>query len=243
MGDVDSSIRQLKSDIANAISAKLNMDARPSLVSYARNKDAAAVRAIYGNVELLRRSVWKSAPKSDRERKELSRAISLIDELESRLRSGDLRRAVLVLDEISEIGFSKAEPGKVKFESRMNFPIEIRADMQADLAELERAFNSGCFRASIILCGRLLETALHRKFYEKTGNDILEKHPEIGLGKIIAKLEELNVSLPAGLTQQIHLINQARIHSVHKKRDTLYPSREQAYATMLFTVDVLKKLF
>jgi len=32
------------------------------------------------------------------------------------------------------------------------------------------------------------------------------------LGKIIAKLDELNIKFDPGLTQQIHLINQARIY-------------------------------
>jgi len=63
------------------------------------------------------------------------------------------------------------------------------------------------------------------------------------LGKIIAKLSEANVVLDPGLTQQIHLINQIRVFSVHKKKEIFKPSREQAEAMVLYTKDVLRKLF
>ena len=94
-----------------------------------------------------------------------------------------------------------------------------------------------------MLCGRLLEIALHRKYYEITGQDILEKNPGIGLGKIIAKLAEKDIKFEPGLTQQIHLINQLRVSSVHKQKDAFYPTKQQTHAMILYTLDVLEKLF
>ncbi len=122
-------------------------------------------------------------------------------------------------------------------------PLEIRSEIKADLEELERCFNAGCYRSSTILCGRLLETALHRLYYDATGNDLLEKSPGIGLGNMIAKLSEKNIALDPGLTQQIHLINQIRIFSVHKKKEAFHPNKLQAQAMMLYTIDVLDKIF
>ncbi len=124
-----------------------------------------------------------------------------------------------------------------------NMPKEIDAEVKADIEEIERCFGAGCYRSVVILCGRVLETALHRKYYEVTENDLLEKAPGIGLGKIIAKLEEKNITLVPGLTQQIHLINQMRIYSVHKKNEPFYPSKNQAEAIYLFTKDVLERMF
>ena len=121
-------------------------------------------------------------------------------------------------------------------------PSDICEDVKADVEELEKCFASGCYRSAVILCGRLLETALHRRYYEATGNDMLEKSPGIGLGKIIAKLEEHNVNLDPGITQQIHLVNQVRIFSVHKKQQPFYPSKSQAEAMILYTLDVVEKL-
>jgi hypothetical protein len=88
-----------------------------------------------------------------------------------------------------------------------------------------------------------LETALHRKYYEATGNDLLEKAPGIGLGSLIAKLSEKGAALPPGLPNQIHLINQARVFSVHTKQETFIPTKDQAQAIMLFTIDALNKIF
>ena len=122
-------------------------------------------------------------------------------------------------------------------------PPEIRDDLVADLQEMEKCFNAGCYRSAVILCGRILETALHRKYYDMTGRDILETQPGIGLGTLIAKLAEKEVPLDPGLTQQIHLINQVRVYSVHKKQSAFTPTKDQTHAMVLFTVDVLNKLF
>lgn len=122
-------------------------------------------------------------------------------------------------------------------------PYEIKDEIKADVEEMQKSYNSGCYRAATILCGRILETALHRKYFEIVGQDILETQPGIGLGKLIAKLKEKEVSLAPGLTEQIHLINQVRINSVHKKQSTFRPSQDQAKAMMLYTLDILRNMF
>ena len=124
-----------------------------------------------------------------------------------------------------------------------NIPSEIRQEMLADMSELEKCYQSDCFRSAIILCGRLLEIALHRKYFDITNIDILDTNPGIGLGTLIAKLSEKGMHFDPGVTQQIHLINQVRIFSVHKKQEPFYPSSNQAQAMVLFTMDTLQKLF
>ncbi|MBI4448893.1 hypothetical protein HY641_02605 [Candidatus Woesearchaeota archaeon] len=124
-----------------------------------------------------------------------------------------------------------------------HLPAEVRGDLLADINEMEKCYNNGCHRSVTILCGRILETALHRKYYEVTGQDVLEKNPGIGLGNLIARLAEKNVSFDPGITNQIHLINQVRVFAVHKKQEPFYPTQAQAQAMMLYTMDVLAKLF
>jgi len=126
---------------------------------------------------------------------------------------------------------------------KIKLPSEIFDEVRADLDEVDKCLENGCLRSAVILCGRVLETALHRKHYEVTGKDLLEKAPGIGLGKVIAKLSEAKVSLDPGLAQQIHLINQVRVFSVHSKKEVFRPSQEQAEAMVLYTKDVLRKLF
>ena len=125
----------------------------------------------------------------------------------------------------------------------IRFPEEIRDDMQADFRELIRCFENNCFRASTIICGRILETALHRKYYDVTGKDILETNPGIGLGKLIAKLKENKGFFDPGLMDQIHLINKVRIYSVHRKQEVFEPSREHTNAVVLYTIDIVKRMF
>jgi hypothetical protein len=141
-----------------------------------------------------------------------------------------------------QLDFPKKELEKI-FSVSSNIPEDINSDIKADITELNKCFNNGCYRSSVVLCGRLLETALHRKYYEVTQNDLLEKSPGIGLGNIIAKLKEKNVGLDPALTNQIHLINQVRVFSVHKKKEAFYPTKQQTQATILYTLDILEKLF
>lgn len=128
-------------------------------------------------------------------------------------------------------------------EKKIRLPAEILDEVKADLMEVDKCLENNCLRSAVVLCGRVLETALHRRYYEATGKDLLEKAPGIGLGKVIAKLSEAEVALDPGLTQQIHLINQVRVFSVHKKKEVFRPSREQAEAMVLYTKDILRKLF
>lgn len=127
--------------------------------------------------------------------------------------------------------------------SLSNIPVDINDQINADISELKKCFKMHCYRSVVILCGRILEIILHRKYYEVTGRDLLEKSPGIGLGNLIAKLIDKDVMLDPGLKQQIHLINQVRIFSVHKKKQPFYPSRAQAQAMILFTMDTLEKIF
>ena len=122
-------------------------------------------------------------------------------------------------------------------------PEEIKDEIYADITELGRCFDAACYRSAIVLCGRILETALHRKYFEVIGKDILETQPGIGLGTLVAKLKEKNVNFDPAITQQIHLINNIRISSVHKKNEPFIPTKAQAHATILYTMDIVEKMF
>jgi hypothetical protein len=146
--------------------------------------------------------------------------------------------------EAAAIPIPKQQGGEVKLNFELpELPEEISENIQADVEELQKCYGSACYRSSIILCGRIIETALHRKYFEVTGNDALEKEPGIGIGKLIARMNEKSIKLDPGLPQMMHLINQVRIFSVHTKQQAFNPSKNQAQATVLYTMDVLGKLF
>ncbi|MBD3313102.1 DUF4145 domain-containing protein [Candidatus Woesearchaeota archaeon] len=163
----------------------------------------------------------------DKSRTEPSRMRRILNELEG-------KASKIKLPQKTDKGMSIDIP---------SLPEEIKEDITADLSEIEKCFNSGLYRSATILCGRVLETTLHRKYYEATGVDILEKSPGIGLGNLIAKLRDKDVKLDPAITQQIHLINNVRIFSVHKKQEAFMPSHGQANAIILYTVDVLGKMW
>lgn len=167
-------------------------------------------------------------------------------ELVMHLEKSTPKQALIVLEQIAESVAAYEPQQNVKQDLAFTIrrvPEEIADDVTADLEELEKGYAAGCYRSCIILCGRLLEHGLHRIYFEATGVDILEKNPGIGLGTLIAKLAEQNFQFEPGMSQQIHLINQIRIYSVHKKHNAFYPSKEQTHATILYTLDALNKLF
>lgn len=143
---------------------------------------------------------------------------------------------------------ARPSPKSARQDTMLNFqlpgmPDEIAEHIGADVDELRRCYDAGCYRSSIILCGRIIETALHRKYFEVTGNDALEKEPGIGIGKLIARMSEKGILVDPALPQQIHFVNQVRISSVHTKHERFDPSKVQAQATILYTVDIIGKLF
>lgn len=161
-----------------------------------------------------------------------------VAQLEGLMLSGDPKA---MLGIAASMSVPKQRPSNSGINLRV--PNEIKDDIFFDLNEVEKCLNAEAYRSSMILCGRVLETALHRKYYDVTGKDLLETSPGIGLGNIISKLKDSNIEIDPSITQQIHLINNVRIFSVHKKSVPFQPSKEQAQATLLFTIDILKKLF
>jgi len=122
-------------------------------------------------------------------------------------------------------------------------PEEIHGNVEADFIELQMCYENRLYRSATILCGRIIETALHRKYFEVTGKDALEKEPGIGIGKLIARMSDQGIKLDPGLPQMIHLINQVRIFSVHTKQQAFNPTKNQTRATVLYTMEVLTSLF
>ncbi len=175
---------------------------------------------------------------------DISKVRSSLDKLWSLTEALDIPEAKTADPKIPRFQPKQAEapaaprPNVIKF-----LPAEVRGDLIADISEMEKCFSNGCYRSVTILCGRILETALHRKYFEVTGQDVLEKNPGIGLGNLIAKLAEKQVQFDPGITNQIHLINQVRVFAVHKKQEPFQPTQGQAQAMMLYTMDILAKIF
>ncbi|MBS3126219.1 hypothetical protein J4453_02120 [Candidatus Woesearchaeota archaeon] len=242
-----SALQNLQSAIDHIIKNNVDVTQKKeaSLYDYKEKKHQYYLSVYRKSMEDLQKK-WSQLGqlKSDSNKKVAAALQSAFDVLNGHYLNKNPEAMVPLVDFMLEtVGQLETEKGAVRFSiTAKDLPAEIREDITADAVELEKCFAAGCYRSAIILCGRLLETALHRKYFEVTGNDMLEKTPGIGLGKIIAKLEENNVSLDPGLTQQIHLVNQVRIFSVHKKQQSFYPSKAQTEAMILYTLDVVEKI-
>lgn len=184
----------------------------------------------------------------DKYKKSLSWMHSLIDEelpsnitiLIKKLQLNNVDKNLKILEELKKHHVTIKPKNVFKL---TKIPAEVKDEVRADVQEMQKCFDNECYRSCVILCGRVLEVCLHAKYYKETGFDILEKNPGIGLGKLIAKMGEKGIKLDPGLTQQIHLVNNVRIFSVHKKQRAFHPSKQQTEAIILYTTDVINNLF
>ena len=248
--DFKKSINNLRNSLNNIISKKLNLRKQKNsrLFDFRQNKEDYIRASLSNSVKELKSSAWALSGiynTNNSNEQNIIKILELVIKTEKKYEISNFEDMVSYIDDIAEItALLKSRAVK---EDELNFdipalPSGIESDVMADIRELKRCFNAKCYRSSTILCGRILETALHRKYFEATNKDILETSPGIGLGNLIAKLNN-KVEFEPGIKDQIHLINKVRISSVHKKKEAFFPTRQQAYAIILYTLDILKKLF
>ncbi len=225
-------------DLKLALIGVLNHNVSLSALSAKRGvHDYKEQRADYYRT-LIKNNVTKLKEMAKNASEDIQKQVTEVEELSAR---GDPKA---MLGIVAQLNFPKPHrPVNKSFYDNLKVPVEIKDDIFFDIAEAERCYNAEAYRSAMILCARILETALHRKYYDVTGRDLLETSPGIGLGNIISKLKDSGIEIDPAISQQIHLINNVRIFSVHKKSVPFQPSKEQAQATMLFTVDILKKIF
>ncbi|MBI2139650.1 hypothetical protein HYU14_01900 [Candidatus Woesearchaeota archaeon] len=225
---------------AEGLAKKESLSFKAKKDAYLLNAYSSAITELIGHLGILKNQSGFLAADASNNVQEIEQEISKAYQQHN---LGLLQKELVKLKSLAGL-HDLPQPKEIEFSlSARNLPEPVRAEMQADIDELKRCFSHACYRSAIILCGRLLETALHRKYFEATNNDLLEKSPGIGLGNLIAKMAERNIQFPPGITNQIHLINQVRISSVHKKQDAFNPTRIQTEAIMLFTADILEKIF
>ena len=232
--------------IKSVESSKLKLKKKRKIFDFREKKISYYINAAKGAFKELKESLWNLNYLVKEDKNNEIIYLELIKDLkniENNYAQENLKKVFEVIEKIKKNILKFKETEQYTTFDVKYIPLDVRADVNADLKELKKCYNAGCYRSSVILCGRLLEAALHRKYFEITGQDILEKNPGIGLGKLIAKLSEKNVNFDPGVREQIHVINKIRVESVHKKKEAFYPSKSQAYAIMLFTLDVLEKLF
>ncbi len=179
-------------------------------------------------------------------RENLDKIKQAVEAAEQKIKLNDLNEAIALVSSVTDI-VPNIKIEKPLFETNTFFlpfiPKDIYYEVKSNFDEVTICFDNHCYRAATILCGKILEIGLHKKYLDVTGQDLLEKAPDIGLGNLLVKLKEKGFEDEPGLSNQIHIINQLRTASVHKKQGHFVPSKAQCQATILYTLDALKKLF
>ncbi len=248
--DFKKSIKDLKSSLENAMSKNIDLKKKSPkrIYDFRQNRTDYLKSSLSSSMKQFNSSAWSLCRIHNLKKSNEKNIIEILDlaiKAEQKYNMSNFEDVLSYINEIQEkISSLKSGAQKeeyIEFEIP-SLPLSIESDVKADIRELKRCFNAKCYRSVTILCGRVLETALHRKYYEVTGKDILETSPGIGLGNLIGKLND-KIDFDPAIKDQIHLINKVRISSVHKKKEAFFPTRQQAYAITLYTLDILKKLF
>jgi hypothetical protein len=253
--NIKKEIKELEITLRTILSKKIFFHEKYKLFDFKRKEQEYYQKEINSGIKHVK-DMLESLPNYGKETLFTDKIKGLLSKLEAlkdinKIDQRSLEEAILSLDKLSEL-LQVIPETKDKKDERIDrkeilelpkIPKEIYEELKANFDELLTCFNNKCYRSSLILCGKILEIAMHRKYFESTGKDLLEKSPDIGLGNLLAKMREKNIIFDPGIPQQIHLINQLRVYSVHKKIESFQPSKEQAQATILYTLDILKKLF
>lgn len=241
------SISELKSILNEVQRRAINLDEKfNNVFDFKKREQDYYKRLLNGQLRKVKANLAEGMLYGKNEHRDQIQKIKIaIEQIEQKIALNNLLEASSIISNLPEIPNIKVE--KPLFETKSFFlphvPREVYFEVKSNFDEATICFDNRCYRAATILCGKILEVALHRKYFEVTGKDMLEKAPSIGLGNMLVRLKEANVEIEPGLSNQIHIINQMRVATVHKKAGHFIPSRAQCQATILYTLDALKKLF
>lgn len=121
-------------------------------------------------------------------------------------------------------------------------PPEIRTEITTDIEEIKKCYSSGAYRAAIVFCGRILEIALARKYFEKVHIDPIKQ--KWTLGQLIRECKRKIGIFQPGLDSLCEAVNKTRIPSVHKSAEGIYlPSSQDIVGVFNLVQSVLQKLW
>jgi len=248
MVDLKDSLIELKEVISNVVSKNIDFNIRTieNEFDFKKREREYYSKEIESAIKKVEAVLSESFVVMPAKRTELAEVSSKIKEIKKIINAKNFDEAVLQIDELYDtapsIKISENNLPRQEF-SLPYIPKDIFAETKASFDELLKCYQHNCYRSALILCGRILEISLHYVYFKSTGQDLLEKSPDIGLGNLVLKFKEKNISIDPGLSNQIHLINQLRISAVHKKKQIFNPSKAQAQASIIYMLDILKKLF
>lgn len=102
--------------------------------------------------------------------------------------------------------------------------------------EVLRCFEQSCFVASIVLCGKIVETILASSYCRTFSKDArVDRLP--GIADMIKDLKRAGFQFPAGLSERMDAISKHRNLAVHGA--ILMPTQDEARSTIYLVKDAL----
>lgn len=248
MASLKGVLLELKDMINNVLSRKIDFSSRivGDEFNFKRREREYYSKEIEKAIKKLDAVLSESFVVAPNDKRALAESSAMIKELKKMINSRNFLGAIVEIEKIYSVvpSIKIADDDLPKGEFYLPYvPRDIFSETKASFDELIKCYEHNCYRSALILCGRILEISLHKKYFESTKIDLLRKCPDIGLGNLVLKFKDKGMNLDPGLSNQIHLINHLRIASVHKKKIPFNPTKSQTKASILYTLDTLKKLF
>lgn len=179
-------------------------------------------------------------------REKIEDMLYIINDLEGNLKNKKLELVEEDIDHLRGLlTEARAYSGKkdLTFDiEKIRLPKQILSEIKEDIKEVQKCYGAEANRAALTFCGRILEIALSRKYFENTGIDPIEQKWNIGL--LIRKCREEGIlKEDPSINEFINLINKTRIPSVHKTKIFYIPSPEETEAIAKITSALLKRMF
>jgi hypothetical protein len=112
--------------------------------------------------------------------------------------------------------------------------------LQLTIDEASNCYNAECYMATIVLCGKIIETLLAHAYEWLTGENPVEKH--LAFNRVRNRLSQnYNVLLDEAVDTQLRLIYQRRSAAVHG--NTKIPTQDEALGVAILTQNVVNIIY
>lgn len=125
-----------------------------------------------------------------------------------------------------------------KLIAKLNDDIPFEHDVGRDLAELRSCLNVNAYRASLAMCGRILELSL-KTLLQRAGHS---PNPDLMVGGLLKQIADMGLYADGSLNNTFNIINQQRICGVHHKEKVPVPSEDQALGVAHHTCDTVMRV-
>ena len=120
------------------------------------------------------------------------------------------------------------------------FDDNVLTVLQSTIDEASKCYNAGCYMATIVLCGKIIETLLAHAYEWLTAENPIEK--QLAFTRIRSRLRrDHTVLLDEAVDTQLRLIYQCRSAAVHG--NTKIPLSDEALGVAILTQNVINIIY